>query len=280
MPLQDFPEARQVFASHKPVNDYVLALGNYKKVGGLWRVDEQRLSGDLYRKTYQLPENHSAESGYHFVVEQLQNLSVRELYTCRARECGDSNSWAINHFEVLQLYGLDQHQYYGAFELTSSEFAGMYVTVYSVLRGNKRVYLHVELLASDQASRYQAAANPATMVRQLTQKGFTVFAGLRTESGQKDYQLAPNHVQALAEALGSEPHLVVALVGHNHERLPLAEQLNRSQHAAQLLQTALQAQGVAKDRLLAKGVGGLAPAGKGSDQVRLEVVLLPTESAP
>lgn len=83
MPLQDFPGARQVFVSQQTVSDYVLALGNYKKVRGLWRVDEQRLSGELYRKTFQLPENHTALDGYRFVVDQLQKFSVRELYTCR-----------------------------------------------------------------------------------------------------------------------------------------------------------------------------------------------------
>lgn len=155
----------------------------------------------------------------------------------------------------------------------------MYVTVYSVLRGNKRVYLHVEVLASDQSSRYQAAANPTTMIRQLKRQGYTVFAGLRTESGQ-EYHLATNHVQALANALRNEPHLKVALVGHNYERLPLAEQKERSLHYAQMLRKALIAQGIAAERIIAEGIGGLAPVGRGDDRARLDVVLLTIESAP
>ncbi|MDO3386458.1 DUF4892 domain-containing protein [Gilvimarinus sp. SDUM040013] len=280
--LADFPEARLVFSSQEPATDYVLALGNYKKVRGLWRVDEQRLSGELFKKTYQLPDNHSALDGYRFVTEQLRSHPVRELYSCSARECGDSNSWAINHFGILQLYGLDQYQYYGAFELTSAQHAGIYVTVYSVLRGNKRVYLHVEMLVSDQSNRYQAATNPTTMVRQLRQQGYTVFAGLRKDGSgeEKTYGLAVNHVQALAAALRSEPHLKVALVGHNYQRIPLDQQKVKSLAYAVQLQDALVELGIPRERIIVEGVGGLAPAGRGDDQARLDVVLLPAQSAP
>lgn len=278
--LDDFPGARLVFSSRENTNDYVLALGNYKKVRGLWRVDEQRLSGELIRKTYQLPDNHSALDGYRFFVDQLQKYPLRELYTCEARECGDSNSWAINHFNILQLYGLDQYQYFGTYELTAPEHAGVYVTLYSVLRGNKRVYVQLEILLSDSASRYQVASNPTTLVRQLTRDGFTVFAGLRYAGQGQTLSLAPSHVKALADALAREPQLKVALVGHNYERQPLATQRQVSLGYAELLQKALVEQGVSADRLEVVGLGALAPAGRGDAEARLDVVLLRTESAP
>lgn len=283
--LKDFPDARLVYSSHQPVTDYVLALGNYKKVGGLWRVDEQRLAGELFRRTYQLPDNHTPLDGFQFVLSQLQHYPLRELYSCRGRECGDSNSWAINHFNILQLYGLDQHQYYGAYELASSELAGVYATVYSVLRGNKRVYLHVEILVSDKTSRYQAATSPATMVRQLKAQGYTVFAGLRgadgyTQTTKAAVSLASTHVAALATALSSEPYIKVALVGHNYERLPLDEQRKLSLGYALSLKRALVGEGIAENRITVEGLGGLSPAGRGDDIARVDVVLLPIESAP
>lgn len=270
--LNDFPGARVVFSSTEEVSDYVLALSNYKKVRGLWRLQEQLLSGTLERKTFQLPDPHSARDGFEFFYDQLKQYPMRELYTCESRECGASNTWANEHFKVLQLYGLDQYQYFGTFEMTSPEHAGVYVTLYSVLRGNKRVYVQLEVLTSDKANRYQAASNPETLVRQLKREGFAAFAGLRIAGD--NISLAEGHVEALAQALATEPDMRVALVGHNYQRMPLAEQQGVSLGYAEQLKKALQAQGVEARRLEVFGVGGLAPAGKADAEARLEIVLL------
>ncbi|UTF61003.1 DUF4892 domain-containing protein [Gilvimarinus sp. DA14] len=271
--ISDYPQARVVFASQKNVSDYVLALGSYKKVRGLWRVDEQRLSGELERKTYELPDNHSARDGYNFFYQQLQKYPLRELFTCQSRECGESNTWANIHFGVLQLYGLDQHQYYGVFEITAPEYAGVYVTVYSVLRGNKRVYVQLEVLSSDESNRFQAVSNPATLVKQLQRDGFTVFAGLRYGAGES-LSLVPAHVKALAQALVAQPQLRLALVGHNYAPQPLEKQREQSLGYAEQLKRALVAQGVDEKRLEVYGMGGLAPAGRGDAEARVDVVLL------
>ncbi|WP_020210455.1 DUF4892 domain-containing protein [Gilvimarinus chinensis] len=271
--INDYPDARLVFSSKKEVNDYVLALSNYKKVRGLWRVEEQRLGGDLSRKTYQLPDHHSALDGYNFFYQQLKKYPLRELFTCQSRECGESNTWANIHFGVLQLYGLDQYQYYGVFEITAPEYAGIYVTLYSVLRGNKRVFVHVEVLTSEESSRFQAASNPATLIKQLSRDGFTVFSGLRFASGN-ELSLAPAHVKALAKALREAPQMSVALVGHNYVLQSLARQREQSLAYAEQLKRALIAEGVQEKRLQVYGLGGLAPVGKGDAEARVDVVLL------
>lgn len=271
--ISDYPDARVVFSSQAEANDYVLALGNYKKVRGLWRVDEQRLSGHLERKTYQLPDHHTALDGYNFFYEQLKKYPLRELFTCQSRECGESNTWANIHFGVLQLYGLDQYQYYGVFEITAPEYAGIYVTLYSVLRGNKRVYVQLEVLTSDESNRFQAASNPATLVKQLTRDGFTVFSGLRFAPTQS-LSLAPAHVKALAQALAEAPQMNVALVGHNYAPQSLSQQREQSLGYAEQLKRALVSEGVAEKRLQVYGLGGLAPAGRGDAEARVDVVLL------
>ncbi len=147
--LNDFPGASIESRSQTDERDYVVALGNYRKVRGLWRVEELRTSGELTRTTYRLPSNHSAHEGFDFFARQIEQYPLRELYVCQSRDCGESNSWANNHFGVYQLYGLDQYQYYGAYELSPPGGETVYVTLYAVLRGNKRVYVQLEVLASD-----------------------------------------------------------------------------------------------------------------------------------
>jgi hypothetical protein len=148
--LNGFPGASLESSSNAAVDDYTLALGTYRKVQGLWRVEQQRLNGYLQRRTYRLPSNHSAREGFDFFAQQLQENSAQALFVCQSRDCGESNTWANNHFKILQLYGLDQYQHYGAYKLTLPGTQGVYVTIYAVLRGNKRVYVQLEVLAQGQ----------------------------------------------------------------------------------------------------------------------------------
>ncbi|BFM20381.1 DUF4892 domain-containing protein [Gilvimarinus japonicus] len=147
--IKGFPGASLEASSRQHADDYLVALGTYRKIRGLWRVEELRLRGDLQRKTFRLPDNHTPREGFLFVTKQLQQYPLRELFVCESRDCGESNSWANNHFNILQLYGLDQYQYYGAYEVMLPGTNGVYVTVYAVLRGNKRVYLQLEVLRRD-----------------------------------------------------------------------------------------------------------------------------------
>ena len=97
LPIQPYHNARIMFQSNGVTDDYVFALGSYKKISGSWRLDrQQRLSGELTRYTVELPAGHSADNGFGFSLDQLQNFNLRELFHCTGRDCGTSNSWAKN----------------------------------------------------------------------------------------------------------------------------------------------------------------------------------------
>lgn len=145
-----YPNAREMFHSKVFKTEYLLALESYKKVDGEWVVDKsRRLSGNLDRTTMELPTDHKSENGFDFYKEQLKQFNVRELYSCKARDCGTSNSWANNHFKVIQLYGLDQHQFYAVYEITNADVKPIYVVLYAVTRGNKRALVQLEILHAD-----------------------------------------------------------------------------------------------------------------------------------
>ncbi|HEY7884619.1 MAG TPA: DUF4892 domain-containing protein [Cellvibrionaceae bacterium] len=272
--FNNYPDARVVFSSNEQTGNYVLALGNYTKVGGLWRVSEQRLGGQLMRKTYELPDNHSAEDGFDFFYRQLAGASPRELYRCSGRQCGQSNTWANNHFGIYQLYGLDQFQHFGTFELTAPRYAGVYVTLYSVLRGNRRVFVQLEVLESGDKASYTVASNPETLLNQLLNEGYTRFLKLDYGNDSAAATLADNHLDALVAALNKATALQVAVVGHNHEAVSLSEQQKRSLQVADTLRTTLIKRGIKTERLQAEGLGGLAPGGRGDSRVWVDVVVV------
>ncbi len=275
--LENFPNARVVVEEQAQRDNYVLALGNYQRIDGLWRITrERRLSGQLQRKTLELPPNQSASDGYRFYRRQLERHTLRELYSCQGRDCGTSNSWANNHFGVLQLYGLDQHQYYGAYEVTGVDEYTWYVSLYAVMRGNRRVFMQVEVLRADQAEA-PVDVSAQTWVNALERDGYLVLPGFSVSGTERERELslraAP--LAALVELLQRRPDWRLALVGHDYGAADLARQRENATGYAEHLRDELLARGIAEDRLEVYGLGSLAPAGRGDRSARIEVVLLP-----
>ncbi|MES2824799.1 MAG: DUF4892 domain-containing protein [Pseudomonadota bacterium] len=283
--LQPYPNAREVTRTITTTNEYLLALGSYKKVDSNWIVDRsQRLSGALERITLELPADHNAENGFNFYKEQLGKYNLRELFHCKARDCGTSNSWANNHFKIIQLYGLDQYQHYAAYEITSANENPFYVVLYAVVRGNKRAYLQMEILQVDKVDDIGVASSPETLLKLLNVNGYFVFPdfALQNKTTQPNAGDSSNktelarvksaHVQVLANLLNLQPALVIALVGHDYSPIPLEQQQLASKKYAEQVKAALVAQGGDPKRIQTFGVGSLAPAGRGDRDIRVEVV--------
>lgn len=273
--LQTYHNARILFESKAQTDEYIFALGSYKKVAGAWRLDrQQRLSGDLERFTLELPEGHSAKNGFDFYLDQLQNFNFRELFHCKSRDCGTSNSWANNHFKILQLYGLDQFQYYGAYEVTTAEDKPFYVAIYAVQRGNKRVYMQLEILHIDKLIELGVAASSESIIKSFDTSGYYVFPDLvgQDEKGNPRIQIKSAHLQALIDVLTQKSDWNIAIVGHDYMPVTLAQQQKESRVYADQLKAALQEKGVTASRMTTYGLGSLAPAGRGDRNARVEVV--------
>jgi len=276
--LESYPHARAVFSSQLEDDDYILALGSFKKIGGLWEVDRQhRLSGKLSRVTLELPPTHGSKEGFNFYIKQLQQLNARELYRCEGRECGPSNSWANVHFKVIQLYGLDQHQHYAVYEVTQEQNGPAYVSLYSVLRGNKRVYIQLDILQTSKTEQQAIASDPGTLTGLLQARGYYEFPGSikANQQGQNELGIPAIHLQVLVDVLKQQPSWRMALVGHDYGQGKLDDQQKASKKYADTLKAALVRAGITDARIETYGMGSLAPAGRGNQSARVEVVRLP-----
>ena len=280
LPLEHYPHARIMFQSIAANDDYVLALSSYKKIAGSWRVDrQQRLAGMLARYTLELPEGHGANKGFDFYLDQLHAFNVRELFHCKSRDCGTSNSWANNHFKILQLYGLDQYQQYGAYEVITADAKPFYVSLYTVQRGNKRVYLQIDVLHTDKVIELGIASSPESIIKSLHANGYYVFPDLIVGNVKTDrpVQIKPAHIKALVDVLALEPEWEIALVGHDYAPVSLEQQQQYSLAYAEQLKADLLEQGVAAERMSSYGLGSLAPAGRGDRSARVEIVKVETD---
>ena len=273
--LQPYPNAREIFHSETEEDSFLLALSAYKKVDDTWLVDRsQRLGGKLERHTFELPADHNAEAGFAFFKDQIDKYNLRELFHCRARDCGTSNSWANNHFKIIQLYGMDQYQLYGAYEITNADEKPFYVVIYAVMRGNKRAYVQLEVLHINKVDDFGVASSPETLNKLLNTNGYFVFPDFvsKDATGSAHLQIKQAHIQALVALLALQPKLNIALVGHDYSPASIEQQQAESKKNANQIKAALVAAGVSEKRLQTFGVGSLAPAGRGDRSARVEVV--------
>lgn len=270
LPLESYPHAKLLFESRDVVDDYRLGLGSIEKVNNRWRLErEQRLSGELHRRTFELSEENAVDEVFSFYRQQLLKLSGRELFYCEARGCGSSSAWANTHFHIKQLYGLDSDQYYSAFEVIASDDSRTYVSLYAVLRGNKRVYLQIDALKTTESPRIYSSSE--TIVERLEQGESVSFVGAYQADGRLDGQF----FAALVEVLDQYPTWIIGLVGHDFSPLPFEQQRSQSLAMSSTVKQQLIAAGVKPERVQVFGLGGLVPASRiGKSETNIQVVLI------
>jgi hypothetical protein len=145
-PIQFVPYDQSKIINQEQSNtlNYQLALAPYKKRQNRWRPDKAiRLQGHLYRETHELMAGFDEQDVYAFYKSQVPS-AAELLFECRRRDCGESNNWANDHFNIKQLYGSDQYQFYSVHQLGDDQ----YISLYVVRRGNRRVYTQIETLIS------------------------------------------------------------------------------------------------------------------------------------
>lgn len=263
-------EGGRVVYDGEPVSrEYRLALGGLMKVNNQWRISrEQKLRGVVERKTLELPDNMTfAEAKRQLQQELAQIPSATVAFACEGLDCGSSNGWANHVFDVKTLYGLDMYQYYRVLHIQRPD-ATLHAVYYLVQRGSGRLYLQQDLIRTDATPAGADLLTEAAMRQQLLERGFWTVAG-NASALQK---LAQPELNMLINLLNNNRRWRLAIVGHNYQSVPLAEQQQRSLVHAQVIEKQLVDAGVSARRLSSYGLGSLAPAGREGDG-RVELVL-------
>lgn len=230
--VERFPQSYIVNYRQSKIPEYRLILGGLQKVDGVVRPErELRVAGDLTRITYRIPDGHTSSEPFKYLRGQLTAKGAEVLFECQGRACGSSNYWANSIFRYSKLYGVDPTQHYLVAQLGQS-----YFVIYTVIRGNKRVYAHLEVLEGQQ--------------RDLTEALI----------GQGYAQVPPNGElpQSLFDYLEQNPQLKIWLVGFDRKDGDVDDIIERSEGQARQLKQVLQQQ-VDADRIRIFGVGPLAP---------------------
>ena len=173
---QDLPTvARQVdsqIVDYRPAEEKerIYPMGAIRKISGQLRYEGQAIArGQTTAITYELPAEHSSSAAFTATREALQEKGAQLLFWCQARDCGESSLWANEVFGNAKLYGADEQQAYLLLRLAAPRDNTL-VALYSITRGNRKAYLHVE--------QFEAATplgdllpTSATLLRQLKDTG-------------------------------------------------------------------------------------------------------------
>ncbi|MDD2061267.1 DUF4892 domain-containing protein [Pseudomonas sp. GD03860] len=163
-------DAKVVVERSAADQERIYPLGSLRKISGQLRTEGKIESrGQVSSITYELPPERSANEAFTAAREALQQDGGYPLFWCQARDCGENSLWANEVFKNSRLGGADDQQ---AFILLrrSAEQSNTLVALYSITRGNKRAYLHVEEFVAD-APLGEVLPTPATVLRELRDTG-------------------------------------------------------------------------------------------------------------
>lgn len=273
--IERFPGAEIVDYRTPGTTNYRLALDRMQRVNG--RVSagrEERVNGTLTRITYRIPEGYSGADVFaHYSAQML--ASGPELYRCQGRGCGSSSFWANDVFENRILYGPEAEQYYIASTLGSAEQrVSAYLALYVITRGNRRVYAHLDIIELPNLVSDSRTRSPQALALHLQQQGSLTLQGIGFDA--RDQFQDDGGFSVLLDTLRNSPLIKVYIVAHLGGEGALEDLLARSTQRAQSLASALIAAGIIETRVLAQGVGPLAPAClQGPCAERVEIVLRP-----
>ncbi|MBN2991799.1 DUF4892 domain-containing protein [Pseudomonas cedrina subsp. fulgida] len=210
---QDLPAvARQVdsqIVDYRPAEEKerIYPMGAIRKISGQLRYEGQATArGQVTAITYELPAEHSASAAFTATREALQQNGAQLLFWCKARDCGESSLWANEIFGNAKLVGADSQQEYLLLRLAETDSL---VALYSITRGNRRAYLHLEQLDAS-APLGDLLPTSATLLRELKSTGELDFPALGAEPDDTWLTL-------ISRGLNLDTTLRVSVTGPNAE---------------------------------------------------------------
>ncbi len=146
--------------------EYQFIIGSIRRINNQLRAErEVRASGELLRATWQVKDGYTPDEAFRDALQQLTEKPHTLLYTCEGRECGSSSLWANQVFGNAKLYGPEEDQRYLALRLDSQP--QQFIALYSITRGNKRSYLHMDQFSPSPAVTQALYPTPTTLLKVL-----------------------------------------------------------------------------------------------------------------
>lgn len=287
--LGGFPDSEIISRELLQDVNHRIVLGSLQRTRGeVVPENFERLRGDVSTIVYEVSQEFTGADVYQYYREQMEAKNYTELFDCSGRACGSSNFWANDIFSNRILYGPERNQYYVAMRTNTGLETESYISLYIITRGNRRIYANLEFIEPggtqepipgstpepliEAAVEVPSSAQTSDLLNLLREERSVILPALNFES---DTQLSDTtDLSAAVELLGRDASIRVYLVAHLQGAQPLEVLLRRSAARAAAVRERLISLGVDGEKIIAQGVGPLAPACEADNCAeRIELVL-------
>ena len=276
---------------HKEYDEYTLALGNPQRTADMsgWEFAKtEAVEGTLTRILYVAPPDRSSLEVLRNYEMALNEAGFEKLYECAPADCGSIfvdliyplktrlttsgqvSEYALNsakdpRFLVGRLPGPKGDVYVSLFVGVANfdqfkQIVGRTLTLLEV----------VETTSMDTG---KVTVDAAAMAKGIEATGKIALYGIFFDTDRAEVKPASEPtLEEIAQLLRDRPSLNVYIVGHTDGTGTLPHNLDLSQRRAEaVVATLVSSHGVATGRLVAKGVGPLAPvASNGTEEGRAQ----------
>ena len=248
--LKPIKSDHTVVSTTSEVSAYRWSQGAAKKVSGRYFADkEERINGRLQRQVWEIGSDVDPDTTHQFMFNQVLSYHPDVVFDCSGLDCGFSNVWANQLLGVPQLYGRDTDQYYTTVSFTVDGQAYV-LSVYTVQRGNRRVYQLADLIA--------VAGDTPTVPEAISniERSHLAFNPEDIQDHQKAVELALGRLR-------KDPVLRLLIVGRSTGKT-FSQNLADSQQLAQQSREELIAAGIPSQRIDILGIGDYESDSNGS----------------
>jgi len=242
-------------SSVKQFDEIALPTGPYEK--GKFTKTEH-LEGKITRLVYVNPKDRSTLEIFRNYQQSLTKGGFQTLFTCSATECGDASNEPttdLGYWCVTNKIQCPEPMRYIAAKLARP--AG---DVYAAVKvRTEETYLIVVEQKPMQSGL--VTVNAKALADDITKSGHVAVYGIYFDTGQSVVKPESKPViEEIAKLLSSQPGLRLHVVGHTDNVGALASNMALSkQRAEAVVNTLVKEHHVAPARLIANGVGPLAP---------------------
>ncbi len=282
--------------------DAFLPLSRYRRgagVDGSDYTEARKLFGDLKRYAYLHEDRRRTASDVVRHYEQvLSENGWQILYSAQGRTevhasfgMGTRLREPLEQSQIFENFNLDNFAYIAARRTDAGQEFHVAIVIMRHDLGLVGPYREVErgmmltrvdLVESMNPETQGQVVSAAKLLEGLRRQGRVVLPAVRYESERSNFAEQPDAVSAeVAELLKTQPGLILAIVGHYDDGLDLAKGIDLSRRRAQAFVRELTVRhGVESRRVIADGVGALAPLSPNDSEVnrrrnqRLELVVL------
>ena len=214
-------------SSHPSLRAHQFITGPVDKIRRDVRIEKSvRVAGDLERRTYRIPSHERPDEIFEYYQSEIAARGGTIVFDCRGADCGRSTVWANDVLGIPVLAAPINSQFYLAARVPGD--ATRLLAVYVVQRGNRRIYAHVEWLATDADITFDANRD---LSDELARRGWTIVEGVNPDrrSGTLDSDALAelDRVAATLRSFAREDLVVVCHLGGSPDVAGLIERSTR-----------------------------------------------------